>query len=159
MMKHIIFTGALLLTSAMTGEAIAACGDVPNQVTDAALPTLLANHTVCDATAKYDTCTKHPGPNCVVQMGIQEEHRAGGQLWDYKRGATNTIDPTTQVGNWSVSGSGANTVVNYTYLGGGGPGSYTVFNNNDGSYDFCNGAVQVAKVTIVNNIGVGCGFP
>lgn len=45
----------------------------------------------------------------------QEQHRTGGQLWDYKRGPGHPVDPSEQVGTWAVSGTGANTVVTHTY--------------------------------------------
>ena len=54
MMKQIIFTGAMLLTSALAGEAMATCDGILQQN----LTTLLSGNTVCDATATYDTSTK-----------------------------------------------------------------------------------------------------
>ena len=45
----------------------------------------------------------------------QEQHRAGGQLWDYKLGAGHPVDPSEQVGTWAVSGSGTNTIVTHAY--------------------------------------------
>jgi hypothetical protein len=33
----------------------------------------------------------------------QEEHVAGGQLWDYKRGPGHAVDPRKQVGTWSTA--------------------------------------------------------
>lgn len=149
-MKHIIFTCMVLLVSAMTGEAMANCTN--NQVQRLALALLLRNNTVCQA------------PSGDEQYGAQEEHRvsgvlANGQLWDYKRGPASTIDPPTQIGTWAITGLGANTVVSYTYLGGGGSGTYKVYNNNNGSYDFCNGATRVATVSVANGLN-GCpGFP
>jgi hypothetical protein len=158
MMKHIIFTGALLLASAVTGEAMADCST--NQVVNVTsgaqnLTTLLTDHTVCDATAKYDTSIKHPGTGGLVVMGIQEEHRADGQLWDFKKGPSNPVDPTTQVGTWSVAGADVNTEVTYFY-GATQSGPYKVYSTGASSYDFCSGTTQVASVTVVNSIGVGC---
>jgi hypothetical protein len=114
------------------------------------LNTLLTNHTVCEVAGDAAAA----GPD--QKWGVQEEHRTGGALWDYKRGPASTIDPPTHTGNWSISGSGTGTVVNYTYLGGGGSGSYTVFDNLNGTYDFCNGTNRVATVTVVNSINTGC---
>ena len=74
MMKQLIFTGALILVSAVTGEATADCAT--NQVLN--LNGLLLNNTVCDRTAAYDN----------VVMGMQEEHRSGDKLWDYKKGSS-----------------------------------------------------------------------
>ena len=45
----------------------------------------------------------------------QEQHRAGGQLWDYKRGPGSTVDPTAQVGSWLITDTGSNAVLTHTY--------------------------------------------
>ena len=155
MMKHIIFISALVLASSMTGEAMADCST--NQVTN--LGPLLLNKTVCDATATYDTCAKHPGPGCIVQMGMQEEHRGDGTLWDYKKGSTDPIDPTTQVGTWTVANDNSvNATVSYIYVGPPAttPIPYKVYSTGTG-YDFCTvGGSPVASVTLTG-IGSGCG--
>lgn len=56
---------------------------------------------------------------CIAKSGggweSQEQHRTGGQLWDYKLGPSSTVDPTIQIGTWAVSGNGANSTVTYTY--------------------------------------------
>ena len=114
------------------------------------LTNLLTDHTVCEIAGDAVAA----GPD--KYWGVQEEHLSGGILKDYKRGPLSTRDPPTQTGNWSVTGSGASSAVNYTYLGGGGSGSYNVYDNLNGSYDFCNGANRVATVTIVNTINTGC---
>ena len=150
-MKYFIFTSVLLLNSVMSGEAMADCAT--NQLTDASNPTLndlLSGHTVCEAAG--DAAATGPDQS----WGVQEEHRSGGELWDYKRGPSSTIDPTKLIGAWSVSGTGANTVVNYSYLAGGGGGIYKVYNNGNASYDICNGPARVATVTVVPSIGSGC---
>ena len=161
MMKPIIFTGALLLASALTGEAMAGASNCSkNPVAVAAnLLTLLKNNTVCEVATNATTAPDKT-------WGAQEEHRwsagSGGALWDYKRGPASTIDPPTAIGTWSVTGGGITAaVVNYTYSGGGGGSGagYKVYNNLDGSYDFCSGAVRVATVTIAAGAGVtgvGC---
>ncbi len=145
-MKHIIFTGVLVLASAIAGEAMADCST--NQVTNTSavlnLTNLLTNHTVCQAAGAGEP------------HGAQEEHVSGGVLNDFKKGFSSQIDPPTQIGHWSVTGTDADTVVNYTYLGGGGSGTYKVFDNGGGSYDFCNGTAQVATVTVVTAINTGC---
>jgi hypothetical protein len=45
----------------------------------------------------------------------QEQHRTGGELWDYKLGADHQMDPTKKVGTWEISGTGANAVLVHTY--------------------------------------------
>ena len=119
-------------------------------VADPQLTTLLTGKTVCDANATYDTCAKHPGPNCIVTMGIQEQHLSGGQLWDYKMGPSDAKDPTVRVGDWSITGNDADTVVNYAYSPGGTPASYKVFDSGVGNYYFCSGTSIVATAKITN---------
>ena len=53
------------------------------KVTGNALDTLVIGNTVC-----------------AVKGGErwQEQHRGGGQLWDYKMGSSDPVDPTAQVG-------------------------------------------------------------
>lgn len=142
-MKNIfILTAALLLMTAMTGEAMADCAT--NQVKNIAsgannLTALLETNTVCQA------------PGADETHGAQEQHRIGGQLWDYKKGSADPVDPTAQIGNWTVTGTDTNTEVNYTYFGGGGSGSYKVYDNT-GNYDFCNGTTRIATVTILTGV-------
>lgn len=55
---------------------------------------------------------------CIAKSGgweSQEQHRTGGQLWDYKLGSSSTVDPTKQIGTWAVAGNGAQSIVTYTY--------------------------------------------
>lgn len=122
-------------------------------VADPQLTTLLTGKTVCDANATYDTCAKHPGPNCIVTMGIQEQHLSGGALWDYKMGPSDAKDPTVRVGDWSITGNDADTVVNYAYPPGGTPSAYKVFDAGAGTYYFCSGTtiVATAKITSAPN--------
>jgi hypothetical protein len=91
-------------------------------------------------------------------MGIQEEHRTGGQLWDYKKGSADPIDPTTQVGTWKVeNNNSANATVSYIYVGPPAttPIPYKVYSTGTG-YDFCTvGGSPVASVTLTG-IGSGC---
>ena len=114
------------------------------------LTTLLTGKTVCDANATYNNCVKHPGPNCIVTMGIQEQHRSGGELWDYKMGSSDAIDPTVRVGDWSITGSDENTVVNYAYPPGGTPAAYKVFDAGADTYYFCSGTTIVATAKIIS---------
>jgi hypothetical protein len=149
-MKPIIFSMTLILASAMAEEALATCG--VNQITNVDLSTLVSNKTICEVAGN----ATNPGPD--KSWGVQEEHRAGGELWDYKRGPLSTIDPPTKIGTWSTTNGGPNAKVSYTYIGGGGSGSYKVYNNLDSTYDFCkvSDGSLVATVTVVNNINVGC---
>jgi len=96
-MKRLMVTSIVLLAG-ISGEAMAAC-TANTRVTGNALTTLIAGNTVC-ATRGAEKW--------------QEQHRAGGALWDYKKGAADTVDPTKQVGTWSI---GSNNVT-YSYTGG-----------------------------------------
>jgi hypothetical protein len=120
-------------------------------VADPQLTTLLKGKTVCDANATYDSCAKHPERNpCIIKMGIQEQHRSDGQLWDYKMGPSDAKDPTVQVGDWSITGNDADTVVKYAYPPGGTPSAYKVFDAGAGTYYFCSGTTIVATATITS---------
>lgn len=73
----------------------------------------------------------------------QEYHQAGGGLIDYKKGPSDKIDPTKQVGTWSVSGNGAGTQVRYDY-GIGRNYNYKVHTIVAGSsYSMCSGSAEV----------------
>jgi hypothetical protein len=117
-MNRLIVSGSLLLLTCISGQATAAPCDGPSRVTGAALSTLISGNTVC-ATRGADRW--------------QEQHRTGGQLWDYKKGPTDPVDPTTQVGTWSISGNN----VTYSYMGEGPVPSYTYSVHGSGTYSFC----------------------
>lgn len=107
MKKQLIFTGVLLLASAVTGEAMATC--TANRVTG--VQTLLSGNTICVAKAGggWESQEQHYTPVSGV-----------GQLWDYKLGPTsptNQVDPSKQLGTWKqTTGTGlGNVLVSYTY--------------------------------------------
>jgi hypothetical protein len=77
----------------------------------------------------------------------QEYHAPGGNLIDWKKGASDPKDPTKSIGSWAVSGSGSNQVINYTYNTGESY-SYRVHNNGSGNYSFCNGATEIVSASI-----------
>lgn len=142
-MKPSIITGAALLVLAV-GQVNAACTDP--QVTDTTTPnlqTLLSGNTAC-AMRGSDAW--------------QEEHNADGTLWDYKKGNGDPIDPRKLVGNWAVQGTGASTVVSYSYPNDtGGPYTYAVHDTGDGThYTFC--GADTLEVSLVTGVNVGCGF-
>jgi hypothetical protein len=83
-------------------------------------------------------------------MGIQEQHLSGGALWDYKMGPSDAKDPTVRVGDWSITGNDADTVVKYAYPPGGTPSAYKVFDAGAGTYYFCSGTTIVATATITS---------
>jgi len=139
-----------ILVGTVAGVARADCGSA-TQITDPlTLFQTLGNNTVCVSNGSHG-------------WESQEEHltvpdASGYQLFDYKRGTTDPIDPRKQVGSWSISTSDAGTVVTYLYSDGGqtsGPYSFAVHNNTDGTISFCSGAKEV--VATLKPIGSGCG--
>ncbi|MGC1818828.1 MAG: hypothetical protein WA900_14375 [Casimicrobiaceae bacterium] len=90
--------------SCTSGDLIKSNGPAPN------IGSVLTGNTVC-ATLGSDKW--------------QEYHQTGGNLYDYKKGPSDPVDPTTQVGTWGISGNGSNSVISYTY----GSTTYT--------YSFC----------------------
>ena len=87
---------------------------------------------------------------CVGSAGNwqnQEYHAGtgGGSVVDWKLGAPSLTnkDPTATIGTWSLSGS---TVV-YSYTGGG-SFTYTVWQQLNGSLDFCSGGSFVVNGTV-----------
>ena len=102
-----IITVSLLSLACVTGEAMAICtnNSMVNPVNT--LNTLLSNKTVCgtDGTDKW-----------------QEEHRSNGALWEYAKGPNDPVDPSHQVGMWTLEENGqpgnGRPSVRYIYNGG-----------------------------------------
>lgn len=148
MKKYIIFTGALVLASVVTGEAMAACGATPSgtriQGNGAnSLGNLLEGKTACKSSGS--------------DWEWQEFHQTGGNLIDWKKGV-DPVDPTEQVGSWSInsSGTGSNIVQTVTYdYDTGGSYTYSVWHQGGGIYDFCTtqGATDVLGATLKNTQG------
>lgn len=114
-MKQLIVFG-VFLSFGVIPVAIADCSP-SSQVIDSDLENLINGNTVC---------ANFGGDEW------QEQHRAGGQLWDYKKGPSDSIDPSEQVGTWGI----ANNQVTYTY--GSNSYGYTVHDEGGGtSYTFC----------------------
>lgn len=132
-MKRLVIT-SLVLLAGISGQAMAACTGTP--VTGTALSTLISNSTVC-AVLGRDTW--------------QEQHRISGALWDYKKGPGDPVDPSEQVGTWSVNTTTNTVTYNYT----GGPSySYTVYDEGAAlSYCFSGGATVISGAKIKPTIG------
>jgi hypothetical protein len=138
-MKRLMIT-SLVLLAGISGEVMAGCASntqVKNKNNDPALTNLIAGQTVC---ASRSTTERW-----------QEQHRGSGTsgaLWDYKKGASDPVDPTKQVGTWSIN---LDDTVTYYYTGG--PSyTYTVHSSTTGGnnppYSFCtNGAEVVSGAT------------
>lgn len=93
----------------------------------------------------------------------QEQHRAGGQLWDYKLGPGHAVDPEKQMGTYGFTGTGTASRITHTY--GSTAYSWGVFlQAAPNIYSFCNGTSEVVRARVVASGGVsgsGCGgsFP
>ena len=148
MLKSVFLGGCLLVAS--VGVASAACPGTPLT----GLGTLLADKLIC-------------GTNLGNGEHYQEEHRsAGSVLWERAKGPSDPVDPSAQVGTWSIDTSGANEQVCYNY-GAGGTYCHTVSLNggiagaNGSTYSFCSGSGEVTgvMVTPIPAPGVNaCGF-
>lgn len=123
--------GVSALLASVPTVSMAACAAPSVRVATAAALNSLLNGNSGGAGAGNTACV----PTSAAVYDAQEEHRAGGELWDYKRGPTSTGDPTAKIGSWSVS-SGRGALVTYDY-GGGTVYTYSVWDNLDGTYSFC----------------------
>lgn len=132
-MKRLMMTSFVLLAG-IPGGAMAACSDP--QITGAALTSLLSGNTVC-ATRGAEKW--------------QEQHRAGGALWDFKKGPSDPADPTAQVGGWSI----ANDTVTYSYTGGA-SFTYSVHGPAGGPYSFCTGGGEIVGGATILTGSTGC---
>lgn len=78
----------------------------------------------------------------------QEQHRAGGQLWDYKKGPADRSDPSSQVGSWSIEETPGDAKLVHTY----GSTSYIwqLFKDAGDNYRLCgqNGSSRSVLITI-----------
>lgn len=128
--------GLIGLSIVLAGPASAAC-EVNTRVNGNALRTLVEGQTVCGIAGSDKW---------------QEEHKANGELWDYKKGPNDPIDPQKQVGTWSISSN----AITYTY----GPNvsySFTVHDEGSGTYSFCNGGSPVVTGASFQS-SPDCGF-
>ena len=126
-----VMTGVLLLGGVgLAGQAAAVCSGT---ALDAAqLSAAFSGNTVCAQRAGDRWQEYHQGTG-------------SGDLIDWKMGPGHGVDPSKQVGSWSVKLENANARLAYDY-GSGGQYTYQVFDNNDGTYSFCNGAEMAVTV-------------
>ena len=143
MRSLILSTAAGAMLAWVPAASMAACGAPSVRVgTKAAMSALLTGNTVCVPPVSQPT------------MDAQEEHLAGGQLFDYKRGPADPVDPRKQIGTWSVTGiDGRGVYVTYDY-GGGKIFTYSVWDNGDGTHSFCSANPEI-KAKIKSG-GGGC---
>ena len=149
-MKPIIVT-SFIVCSVVAGEAMAALCDAPSRVNGNALTTLLTNSLVCGRPAA--------GYGGSSSDRWQEEHISGGNLFDYKKGPVDPVDPRKQVGSWSIAAN----QVTHSYTPGGASYTWTVHLISGNTYSFCTGTggSEVVRAFIAPNGGSGCGstFP
>lgn len=146
MKKHSISI-SLLLSSALYGQTIHAnCTE--NQVQD--LAGLLQGNTICVS-------------NGSGGWESQEEHLVGGDLYDYKLGDGDPVDPRKNLGTWSVANNNStDATVTYTYTAFGpatavGPFKvYRVGDTTSTTYDFCNGTTLSATGSLKSGIESPC---
>ena len=130
-------------------QCACSCGPLINN------PTTLAN--ILRGTGGNTVCVSNGSGGWTWQ----EQHRGigtvtTGQLWDFKLG-TNPMDPTEQVGTWTVSGTGGNTVVTHSYLGG---SSFTYSVCQSGvNFGFCLVPSTVATISATVKTGIATGCP
>jgi hypothetical protein len=140
MVKHLPFTGLILLATLNSGHAVAACNSSPPW---SRVQHLIRTLTNGGAPLGMTACRS-------ADQGTQEEHHADRELWDYKCGnpgnfsttcAKPAVDPRRQLGTWSVQDDGtrhATVTYDYTAFGNDTEGPYKVYT--DGTYyDFCQG--------------------
>jgi hypothetical protein len=141
-MKTIPLGFAALIAMGAT-SAFAACSDTA--LTAAQLHTLLDGNTACYPAGG--------GPNWTNQ-----EAHSGGTITDYKKGPSDPIDKSTQVGSYSIGGTDVGSVT-YSYQSGGSY-TYTVVGPDPAStglphtYEFCSGGS--ISVSIESGAGHGC---
>lgn len=147
-MRAIPFVTCLVLASLAGGASAQSCscgnGSNGTLVTGAALTTLLDGKTVCVGSAPT---WQH-----------QEQHRNGGDLYDYKRGPNHPVDKTTQLGRWSLNTSGANSAVTYNYTGGSNFTFQVCSTTTAGTYGFCPAGSTTSSITFTTrgNASGGC---
>lgn len=146
-----IFLLSLFFLAAAIGNAAAGCTGSP--ISGSNLSDLLNGKLVCGR------------PVAGGNDRWQEEHITGttksGDLYDYKKGPSDKVDPRVKVGTWSTSGNTVRYIYNrYT------PSktfSYSVFPISGNTYSFCTGVngTEVVRANIVTNTNAGCGgtFP
>lgn len=143
-MKRISIVGCILV-ALWAGQASADCTTSP-LLTGTKITMMLSGKQVCASPG-----TGYPG-NPANRW--QEEHMANGQLWDYKLGPTDPVDPRKQVGTWSVTGD----KITHTYTGGQSY-SYDVRMISPTQVSFCVGSAEHAVANIIAPGPCGSSFP
>ena len=116
-MKASLVAAIAILTTSASGLRAQDCTGNPAASNASQLQSLLNNTLVCAYKSDAD-------PSDANQRW-SEEHRTGGDLWEFGPGSNSTIQPPGDVGSWgtSTSGTTGEPVVDYDY-GTGGSYSY-----------------------------------
>lgn len=141
MMKHIIFTSALVLASAVTGEAMAVCnGSAPYTIAVTDATVLFSNKTIC-ATGNGDQW--------------HEYHNPTGNVLE-KIGDGTAADPNVAVGSWSTANDGPPAHISYAYTGdGASPYNYAVYTDGSGGVELC-GAIRATGTLSSGKVLTAC---
>lgn len=134
-----LMAGSFVVLAAFSGSAFAVCSTPYLNGTSAS--SLLNGNTACSPAG----CS---GTGC----SWQEQHRTNGELWDFKKGSGDPVDPTSKVGTWSVAATGK---VTHSYNAGGGSFVYDIKNNGNGTYSFCGTPGEIV-LSIKTGVAAGC---
>lgn len=138
MMKITLLATLLAFAGAAQAQDNCPCnGGVGTQLTGTTNPTLgaaLAGKMVCGAVGNERWQEWHNGT------------AASGVVVDFKRGPGHPVDPSGQVGTYSVSTAGATSTVSYAY-GGSNNYAYRVCRVGSTSYAFCGAALGGRDIT------------
>jgi hypothetical protein len=142
-----VFLLSVLFVAATIGDALAACTGSP--IAGSNLTNLLNGKLVCGRPAE--------GYTGSANDRWQEEHLAGGDLYDYKKGTADKVDPRVKVGTWATSGNQVTHSYDTKSY------NYTVHLISGNTYSFCTkvNGTEVVRANIVSNTNAGCGgtFP
>lgn len=131
---------AAVAAAGLSGGAFAACTASGTALTATEINTALNGNTACVGTS--------------APFEAQEQHRSGFELWDYKLGEGNAVDPTKKIGTWSITPTPPSTApgtISYTYDGSSTPYTYTVYNIGTSTYCF----VGTSSVEVKVKSGIG----
>jgi hypothetical protein len=159
--KSVIVVGILSLALGTTEAVAVSCPTVPTSgsagtyLTASQIRSLLNGRYACVGTF----------PNATWN---ERHNGASGPVTDFKKGPSDPVDPSKQVGSFSVTGTSfpgnvqGPGYVTYTYLNGGGTYDYYINNSNNlatttssapaGIYTFC---TRTAGTTVDVNVNAG----
>lgn len=142
-MKNILF-GIVILGITSINYAFANCSTTL-LTTKGDIRSVVRNKTLC---------ISYPATNPNHPFKGQEEHFfPSGELWDYKEGDGDAIDPRKRIGFWGITDTPQ---IRYSYTGGSTSYFFDVYDNSDGTYSFCNAGTEHAVASVVPSTNFGC---